>query len=96
MQNVNPVIVSTSVFSLVHSADGGFFLDRVYDIGSFTVYLGANQALVLPAVQESAMQRANTIYIQHDDGVFQTAVVVCPYCFRGGICSTIPTWCTYR
>ena len=50
MQNVNPVIVSTSVFSLVHSADGGFFLDRVYDIGSFALYLGAKQALVLLAV----------------------------------------------
>ena len=65
-------VVSSTVYSLDRLPGGGYALVRTYDIGDFAVYLGANQALVVPAAV-SMNQLANTIYIADDDGVTSTA-----------------------
>lgn len=65
-------VVSSTVYSLDRLTGGGYALVRTYDIGDFAVYLGANQALIVPAA-DSMNQLANTIYIADDDGVTSTA-----------------------
>lgn len=64
-------VVGATIYSLDGLPGGEFALVRTYDIGAFAVYLGANQALVLPAAG-SMNQLANTIYIPDDDGVIYT------------------------
>lgn len=46
------------------------------DVGDFTIYLGSNQPLVLPAEDNSYIRRRNTIYVEDDDGTVHNARVL--------------------
>lgn len=81
-------VVSATVYYVDQLPGGGFTLVRTYNIGPFAVYLGANQALVLPA-SGSANQAANTIYIRDDDGLNSSARV-CALNIASGVTLSIP------
>ncbi|KAL6606074.1 hypothetical protein ACP70R_041727 [Stipagrostis hirtigluma subsp. patula] len=62
--------VRAVVFSVRQRSPGeGYSLDRTFNIGEYAVYLGANQALVLPGDQKSLVQHANCVYVVDDDGI---------------------------
>jgi len=61
----NEAIVKAKIFQLVSMGDHEFSLVEVNSIGLYSVFLGSNQAVVLPSSESSVGRQANTVYVEN-------------------------------